>query len=117
CSTGSGPCGREVHCESYLSGETLWDLAARDLPASGLDQQTAWQLADRLWYKSRTGSGGNIYTCGSPASNRSCAASSWFSELRTIDDDDGNLANGTPHAAAVFAAFSLHNIPCGARRA
>ena len=23
------------------------------------------------------------------------------------DDDDGNLANGTPHAAAIFAAFDL----------
>ncbi len=116
CSLGfsNGPCGKEVHCEAYLAGETLWDLAVRDLPTSGVDPQTAWQVVDRLWYKSRNGSGGNAYACGSPASNRSCAAGSWFTGLRTVDDDDGNLANGTPHAAAIFAAFNRHNIPCGA---
>ena len=113
CPAGTGPCGREAHCEAYLAGETLWDLAVRDLPAAGVDQQTAWQILDRLWYKSRSGSGGDAYTCGAPASNRSCAATSWFSELRAIDDDDGNLANGTPHAAAIFAAFNRHQIPCG----
>ena len=36
--------------------------------------------------------------------SRSCA---------TIDDNDGNLANGTPHAAAIFAAFDRHKIACG----
>ncbi len=28
------------------------------------------------------------------------------------DDDDGNLANGTPHGGAIFAAFDRHNIAC-----
>ena len=28
------------------------------------------------------------------------------------DDDDGNLANGTPHGGAIFAAFNRHNIAC-----
>lgn len=114
CDPGFGPCGKEEHCEGYLAGETIWDLSVRDLPAAGIDQTTAWQLVDRLWYKSRQGSGGNAYSCGSPASTRSCSATSWFSKLRVIDDDDGNLANGTPHAAAIFAAFNRHNIPCGA---
>jgi uncharacterized repeat protein (TIGR01451 family) len=68
---------------------------------------------DRLWYKSRTGSGGNVYSCGATVATRSCAANAWFTQLRAVDDDDGNLANGTPHAAAIFAAFSRHNIPCG----
>ena len=113
CSSGGGPCAKEVHCEGYVGGETLWDLAARDLPAAGLDLATSWQLADRLWYKSRNGSGGNAYTCSLPNSD-GCAATTWFSKLRTIDDDDGNLANGTPHAAAIFAAFKRHNIACGA---
>jgi len=108
----NGPCGREQHCEAYVGSETLWDLAVRDLPASGLDAATAWQLADRLWYASRPGSGGNAYTCSLPSSD-GCAANSWFSKLRAIDDDDGNLANGTPHAAAIFAAFNRHSIACG----
>src|SRR5262249_57546059 len=82
--------------------------------AGGVDRGSAWEVADGLWFKSRLGSGGNAYTCGSPASNRSCAAMSWFTKLRAIDDEDGNLANGTPHAAAIFAAFNRHNITCGA---
>jgi len=113
CPAGSGPCGKEEHCEGYVGAETLWDLAVRDLPASGLDLASSWQLADKLWYKSRLGSGGNAYNCALPDSD-GCAATSWFSRLRAIDDDDGNLANGTPHAAAIFAAFDRHRIACGA---
>lgn len=113
CGGGGGPCGKEVHCESYVSAETMWDLATRDLPAAGLDTASSWQLADKLWYKSRDGSGGNAYNCALPSSD-GCAATSWFSKVRVQDDDDGNLANGTPHAAAIFAAFDRHKIACGA---
>ena len=107
----NGPCGHEQHCEGYVAGETMWDLAVRDLPASGLDAATSWQLADRLWYVSRPGSGGNAYTCSLPSSD-GCAVNSWFSKLRAADDDDGDV-NGTPHAAAIFAAFNRHGIACG----
>jgi uncharacterized repeat protein (TIGR01451 family) len=114
CSPGSGPCGKETHCEGYLAAETMWDLATRDLPASGLDAATAWQLVDRLWYTSRAGSGGNAYNCDLLlGTSDGCAVNSWFSKLRVQDDDDGNLANGTPHAAAIFAAFNRHGIACG----
>jgi len=113
CSGGGGPCGREEHCEALVSGEAMWDLAARDLPASGLDPASAWQVADKLWYKSRLGSGGDAYNCSLPSSD-GCSANSWFNKLRAVDDDDGNLANGTPHAAAIFAAFDRHAIACGA---
>src|SRR5206468_9409500 len=82
--TGGGPCGKEVHCEAYLGAETIWDMAVRDLPASGLDQNTAWQVADRLWYLSRQGSGGDAYGCGSPLTNRSCGSSSWVPKIRTV---------------------------------
>ena len=113
CTPGAGPCGKEVHCEGYVGAETLWDFAVRDLPAMGLDPATAWFLADKLWYKSRLGSGGNAYNCSLPSSD-GCSAGSWFQKLRTADDNDGNLANGTPHAAAIFAAFERHKIACGA---
>ncbi len=112
CPGGGGPCGKEEHCEGYVGAETIWDLGARDLPASGLDPATSWQIVDKLWYKSRAGSGGNAYSCSLPSSD-GCAATSWFSKLRAIDDDDGNLANGTPHGAAIFAAFDRHKIACG----
>jgi hypothetical protein len=113
CGGGDGPCGREQHCESYIAGETIFDLARRDLPAAGFDAATSWQITERLWYKSRQGSGGNAYNCSLPSSD-GCNAGGWYNTIRTADDDDGNLANGTPHAAAIFAAFSRHGIACGA---
>src|SRR5262249_24058450 len=85
CPSGGAPCSREVHCEGYVGGETIYDLATRDLPQSGLDQRTAWQLVDKLWYKSRTGSGGPAWNCSLPASD-GCSAGSWFSKLRAVDD-------------------------------
>jgi hypothetical protein len=108
----SGPCKREPHCESYVSSEAFYDLATRDLPAAGMDQDSAWQLVDRLWYQTRPGSGGDAYTCLLPLSN-SCGATSWYQRMRVADDDDGDLANGTPHAAELFAAFNRHKIACG----
>jgi hypothetical protein len=110
---GGGPCKREPHCESHISSEAMYDLATRDLPASGMDQASAWQLVDRLWFVTRPGSGGNAYTC-STVSSDSCGSTSWYQRMRTADDDDGNLANGTPHAAALFAAFNRHALACGA---
>jgi hypothetical protein len=32
--------------------------------------------------------------------------------MRAVDDDDGNLSNGTPHSGALFAAFNRHGIAC-----
>ncbi len=37
-----GPCGREGHCESYVSSEALWDFANRDLPSPG--SGAAWAI-------------------------------------------------------------------------
>ena len=78
----------------------------------GLDADTAWQLAERLWYQSRPGSGGDTYNCTLPDSD-SCSVGTWYHQLRVQDDDDGDLSNGTPHAAAIFAAFDRHDIACG----
>jgi hypothetical protein len=107
-----GPCGFLDLCESNLVGQTIWDLATRDLPATGMSLASSWQLVDRLWYTSRLGSGGNAYNCALPDSD-SCFATSWYAKFRAVDDDDGNLANGTPHAAQIYAAFNRHAIACG----
>ena len=55
--TSGGPCGRQAHCASHPIVETIFDLATRDLPAAGMDPDSAWQLVERLWYSSRVGSG------------------------------------------------------------
>ncbi|MFN7965938.1 MAG: fibronectin type III domain-containing protein [Acidobacteriota bacterium] len=112
CGGGGGPCGREVHCESYPPSEAIFDLATRDLVSAGLDADSAWQLAERLFYQSRQGSGGPIFNCSLPNSD-GCGTNSWFHKLRLADDDDGNLANGTPHAKAIYDAFGRHNLACG----
>ncbi|MEE4301508.1 MAG: proprotein convertase P-domain-containing protein, partial [Pseudomonadales bacterium] len=112
CPSGGGPCGRSVHCESYPIVGSLHELAVNQLPAMGYDEASAWQVAERLWYSSRGGSGGDIYTCSLPSAD-SCSSSSWYQQMRVADDDDGDLSNGTPHAAALFAAFNLHGIACG----
>ena len=33
-------------------------------------------------------------------------------EVLTVDDDDGDLGDGTPHYAEICAAFAAHSIDC-----
>ncbi len=111
CSAGSGPCGKEVHCESYVPSQAIWDFANRDLPGPGLGP--AWTTLSRLWYLSRS-TATSSFSCtktGTFTSN-GCNAGSWWKTMRAADDDDGNLANGTPHGAALYAAFNRHLIAC-----
>ncbi len=113
-----GPCRFEGHCESYISSEACWDLAARDLPAMGIDTTTAWQIMDRLWYASR-GSALSAYVCTASSPGVVTASSgnttgSLYNIFRAVDDCDGNLTNGTPHANAIFDAMARHNIAIGA---
>ncbi len=114
CSTSTsypGPCGYEGHCESYIMSEVGWDLAARDLPSAGYDAATAWFIADRLFFLSRPTSG-DAYTCATLATANGCGTSNWYSTYLVADDDNGNLSDGTPHAAAIYAAFNRHAVAC-----
>jgi trimeric autotransporter adhesin len=112
-----GPCGREGHCESYVSSEALWDLAVRDLPGpggtDGPNGAAAWAVAGRLWYLSRS-TATEAFTCNPSGTWTSdgCNTGSLWRTLRAVDDDDGNLSNGTPHGGALFAAFNRHGIAC-----
>ncbi|HSM14792.1 MAG TPA: fibronectin type III domain-containing protein, partial [Thermoanaerobaculia bacterium] len=115
CPTSSnyrGPCGREGHCESYVSSEALWDLANRDLPSPGTG--AAWTVADRLWYLSRSTAtkAFNCTTSSTPWTANGCFTGSYFRSMRAVDDDDGNLSNGTPHGGALATAFNRHGIAC-----
>ena len=106
-----GPCGREGHCESYVSSEALWDLAARDMPSPG--SGSAWSAVDRLWYLSRsTATVAFVCTASGTWSSHGCATGTLWRTMRAVDDDDGNLTNGTPHGGALFAAFNRHLIAC-----
>jgi subtilase family serine protease len=114
-----GPCGkdamargvtanqREGHCESLIASESVWDLAARDLPSS-------WTTIDRLWYMSRS-TATQSFTCNTISggwTSNGCNVGSLWKVFRAADDDNGNLNDGTPHSAALFAAFNRHGIAC-----
>jgi trimeric autotransporter adhesin len=108
----NGPCGREGHCESYVSSEGLWDFGARDLPYAGTG--AAWNVVERLWYLSRP-TATAAFVChptGSPWTSDGCATGSYWRTMRAVDDDDGNLNNGTPHSCNLYAAFNRHGMAC-----
>ncbi len=109
--TYAGPCGYEGHCESLVSSEAMWDLPVRDLVTWGMDAASAWQLMDRLWYASRSTSG-SVYACPSLTTTNGCGTSNYFTTFRVVDDCDGDLSNGTPHASAIYNAFNRHKIAC-----
>ncbi|OGF68076.1 MAG: hypothetical protein A2Y62_19670 [Candidatus Fischerbacteria bacterium RBG_13_37_8] len=114
CSSGSGPCGRETHCENAPGAEAGWDLAARDLQAApfNYDSQTAFITTTKLYIQGS----GNITTwhscnCTNGTSD-GCASSSGYMQWLAADDEDGNVNNGTPHMTAIYGAFNRHAIAC-----
>jgi hypothetical protein len=96
-----------VHaCGQILGG--VWWRARQNLGAAlgsepGLaraqDLQVAWSL---------------ITVGGIGSSSNNSAHPGTVIEVLTIDDNDGNLANGTPNWSSLCPAFAAHNIPCPA---
>ena len=81
-----------------------------------IDDNSALVLVTRLFYAA---AGGVVmgYQCdqapnsGAPR-NGGCNADSWYMNVLAADDDDGNIANGTPHMVAIENAFKRHGIAC-----
>jgi hypothetical protein len=114
CGGGPAPCGGGVHCEGVVVGESGWDLSHRDFRGFGgsvfnFDHHTALELSTRLFY---IGSGPVVqwFECTNP--NGGCLATGGYMNLLAVDDDNGNLNDGTPHMTAIHAAFNRHNIAC-----
>ncbi len=135
------PDNKEGHCESYVSSGALWDLAAADLQSgcSGrnpafpdyncggfgtgtggpYNQAGAYAVLDRLWYRSRP-IANKAFTCNrtNPTwTSHGCNAGSNWKAMRVVDDDNGNLTDGTPHSCQLAAAFDRHGIACTTDRA
>jgi hypothetical protein len=116
CGGGSGPCGREVHCEGQVPSEVGWDLHFRDLAAApfNFDENTSLELASRLMYvgmQTLT----SWYTCAAgceTAGTCGCGATGGYLLTLAADDDNGNVADGTPHMQAIRGAFERHQIHC-----
>jgi hypothetical protein len=115
-----GPMGYEGHCESYIASSANWDLAQNLISYWGTT--TGWSKMDSIWYKSLTPSksayqlvsGGK---CNPAATVNGCGSTNWYTVYLSVDDDDGNLTNGTPNGCRIWDAFNAHGIACGTRPA
>jgi hypothetical protein len=94
----STACGGGVHCQGQAFGQAAWELAQALVAKHG--HHTGWRLSERLFFTSLPDQGGISPTSSFPIYNAYLFA----------DDDDGNLANGTPNAVEIFAAFDPHGM-------
>ncbi len=116
CGGGPAPCGGGVHCEGAVQGESVWDLVHRDLqdPPYNLDLNTALEISTRLTFLG-AGPVGNWFNCvNGSGTGDGCNADGGYLNFLAADDDNGNLADGTPHMVGLFAAFGRHGIACAA---
>jgi hypothetical protein len=113
CDAGSGPCGRQTHCSAAPIRQAAWDLVARDLVAApfNMTSQQAFVLGNKLFYEG-SGNVGAWHACTCPSTSDGCAASNGYMQWLAADDDNGSLADGTPHMTALFAAYDRHNVAC-----
>jgi trimeric autotransporter adhesin len=112
-----GPMGYQGHCESYIASTANWDLAQSLVAKYGA---SGWQEMDQIWYASLTPSKSAYrLASGQKCKNNmvvdGCGSTNWYTVYLPADDDDGNLANGTPNACRIWDAFNAHGIACGAR--
>ena len=113
-----GPMGYQGHCESYIAGSANWDLAQALVAQYGAT--AGYAQMDKIWYGSltasksayRVASGGK---CNVNAVVDGCGSNNWYTVYLAADDNDGNLANGTPNACRIWDAFNAHGIACGTR--
>jgi len=88
------PKKREVHAAGHLLGAVVWDIH-EDLERIGV-------TGDRLKRLMLLPIAG--------AQTRS----QWYPQMLAVDDDDGDLANGTPNECLIYNQFKLHS--CGGTR-
>jgi hypothetical protein len=85
----------ESHADGMIIGGALWHMRVNlnDVP-----------LAESLFHYARYG------LPGSPSQPEPQNFLDYLVEVYVVDDDDGDLTNGTPHAAEIAPAFSRHGI-------
>jgi len=83
----------EIHQTGLIFSGAMWDLRKQLIADLGPTEGVA--VTNRLFYA---------------AIQRASNIPATFVEVLAADDDDGNLANGTPHECAIRAAFGLHGL-------
>jgi len=83
------PKKREVHAAGHLLGSVMWDVF-NDLQAAGVtgDRLKRLMLFPIAIVQTRAG---------------------WYSGMLAVDDDDGNLMNGTPNECLIYNQFKAHS--------
>ncbi|NTX03767.1 endopeptidase [Myxococcus sp. CA040A] len=114
CSSGTGPCSRQVHCAASPARQAAWDLVKIDLAGApfNYDSNTAFIVGNKLFYQG-SGNVGAWHSCNcTGGTSDGCGSTNGYMQWLAADDDNGNLADGTPHMTAIHAAFNRHNIAC-----
>ncbi|CAN5803067.1 hypothetical protein BH11MYX3_BH11MYX3_15430 [soil metagenome] len=88
------PGKRGVHAKGHLLGAVMWDVYT-DLQRAGVRGEPLKRLMLRPIAIAQT-------------------RAQWYRAMLAVDDDDGNLANGTPHECLIYNQFKAHS--CGDTR-
>ena len=83
----------EIHASGLIFAGAMWDLRKALIEQHGHTEGV--QLANRLYYA---------------AVRRAPSIPATLIEILAADDDDGDLANGTPHECTIRAAFGRHGM-------
>jgi hypothetical protein len=85
---------RGVHAKGQLLGAVMWDVFL-DLEKAGFVGEPLKRLMLRPIAIAQT-------------------RAEWYRAMLAVDDDDGNLENGTPHECLIYRQFKAHS--CGEER-
>ncbi|MEM9555024.1 MAG: PepSY domain-containing protein [Acidobacteriota bacterium] len=104
-------CSGSVHCVGSVYSEAVWSLWKRELQQApyNYDNNTAHEIVNRLTFIG-AGNVGTWFSGGPPFGG--CGSSGGYLNYLAADDDNGNLNDGTPHMAAIYAAFNDQEIAC-----
>jgi MYXO-CTERM domain-containing protein len=83
----------EVHNDGLIIAGTLWDL--RELLREKLGDADGIAHSDRIWFESI---------------RRATDMPTMYPEALLVDDDDGDLTNGTPNECEINKAFYAHGL-------
>lgn len=83
----------EVHDAGRIIGGALWDL--RDLLIAKYGYENGVRRTDVIWYE---------------ATRRAVDMPSMYGAALVVNDDDGDLGNGTPDGCEINAAFGAHGL-------
>ena len=83
------PKKKEVHAAGHLLGAVIWDVML-DLERTGVNGERLKRLLLFPIAIAQTRAG-------------------WYSAMLAVDDDDGNLINGTPHECLIYNQFKAHS--------